>query len=33
MRAIQDKGVRQINGDILLDNTIFRLPGARRRRL
>ena len=26
MRAIQDKGVRQINGDILLDNTIFRLP-------
>ncbi|WP_243457535.1 D-alanyl-D-alanine carboxypeptidase/D-alanyl-D-alanine endopeptidase [Ottowia testudinis] len=26
MRAIQDKGVRQIKGDILLDNTIFRLP-------
>jgi D-alanyl-D-alanine carboxypeptidase/D-alanyl-D-alanine-endopeptidase (penicillin-binding protein 4) len=26
MRAIQDKGVRQINGDILLDNSIFKLP-------
>ena len=26
MRAIQDKGVRQIKGDILLDNSIFRLP-------
>ena len=26
IRAIQDKGVRQIKGDILLDNSIFRLP-------
>ena len=26
MRAIQDKGVRQIDGDILLDNSVFRLP-------
>ena len=26
MLAIQDKGVRQINGDILLDNSIFKLP-------
>lgn len=26
MRAIQDKGVRSVNGDILLDNSIFRLP-------
>lgn len=26
MRAIQDKGVRAIQGDILLDNSVFRLP-------
>lgn len=26
MQAIQDKGVRSINGDILLDNSVFRLP-------
>lgn len=26
MLAVQDKGVRQIEGDILLDNSIFRLP-------
>ena len=26
LRAIQDKGVRRIEGDILLDNSIFRLP-------
>lgn len=26
MRAIQDQGVRQIEGDILLDNSVFKLP-------
>ncbi|MDO5288301.1 MAG: D-alanyl-D-alanine carboxypeptidase/D-alanyl-D-alanine-endopeptidase [Pseudomonadota bacterium] len=26
MLAIQDKGIRQIDGDILLDNSVFRLP-------
>ena len=26
LRAIQDKGVRQVDGDIVLDNSIFRLP-------
>ncbi|MGB3069600.1 MAG: D-alanyl-D-alanine carboxypeptidase/D-alanyl-D-alanine-endopeptidase [Ottowia sp.] len=26
MRAIQDKGVRTVNGDILLDNSVFHLP-------
>jgi D-alanyl-D-alanine carboxypeptidase/D-alanyl-D-alanine-endopeptidase (penicillin-binding protein 4) len=26
LRAIQDKGVRRVDGDILLDNSIFRLP-------
>ena len=26
MRAIQDKGIRVIRGDILLDNSVFRLP-------
>ena len=26
LRAIQDKGVRRVDGDILLDNSVFRLP-------
>ena len=26
MRAIQDKGVREVRGDILLDNSVFKLP-------
>ncbi|MDO5692968.1 MAG: D-alanyl-D-alanine carboxypeptidase/D-alanyl-D-alanine-endopeptidase [Pseudomonadota bacterium] len=26
MRAIQDKGIRLVKGDILLDNSVFRLP-------
>ncbi len=26
LRAVQDKGVRQVNGDILLDGSVFKLP-------